>query len=67
MTAATVEEIRRRLESALRPQELEVLDEGYKHVGHVNEGRGHYHVRIVSAEFMGILPIKRPDALASSR
>jgi BolA family transcriptional regulator, general stress-responsive regulator len=59
MTAATVQEIRRRLESALHPLELDVLDEGYKHVGHANEGKGHYHVRIVSAEFTGILPIKR--------
>jgi BolA protein len=59
VTAATAQEIRRRLESALRPLELDVLDEGYKHIGHANEGKGHYHVRIVSAEFIGILPIKR--------
>jgi BolA family transcriptional regulator, general stress-responsive regulator len=59
MTAAMVEEIRRRLTTALHPVELEVLDEGYKHAGHANEGKGHFHVRIVSSQFTGALPIKR--------
>jgi BolA protein len=59
MTAAMVEEIRRRLAAALEPVELEVLDEGYKHAGHANEGKGHFHVRIVSAAFVGQMPIKR--------
>jgi BolA family transcriptional regulator, general stress-responsive regulator len=59
MTAAMVEEIRQRLTAALHPVELEVLDEGYKHAGHANEGKGHFHVRIVSAAFVGALPIKR--------
>jgi BolA protein len=59
MTVAMVEEIRRRLAAALQPVELEVLDEGHKHAGHANEGKGHFHVRIVSAEFAGSLPIKR--------
>jgi BolA protein len=54
-----VEEIRRRLAEALAPLELEVLDEGHKHAGHANEGKGHFHVRIVSAAFAGALPIKR--------
>lgn len=59
MTAAMVEEIRQRLTTALQPVELDVVDEGYKHVGHANEGKGHYHVRIVSAAFAGQLPLKR--------
>lgn len=59
MTAAIVEEIRHRLRAALDPVELEVVDEGYKHVGHANEGKGHFHVRVVSAAFEGQLPIKR--------
>jgi BolA protein len=54
-----VEQIRQRLTVALQPTDLEVLDEGYKHVGHANEGKGHFHVRIVSAAFAGQLPIKR--------
>lgn len=59
MTAAMVEQIRQRLQTALAPSELEVLDEGHKHAGHANEGKGHFHVRIVSAAFAGQLPLKR--------
>lgn len=59
MTAAMVEEIRRRLADTLHPTELEVLDEGHKHAGHANDGKGHFHVRIVSTQFSGVLPIKR--------
>ncbi|MBB6244300.1 BolA family protein [Rhodanobacter sp. MP1X3] len=59
MSAAVVEEIRRRLAEALLPVVLEVFDEGHKHAGHANAGKGHYHVRIVSAAFAGMLPLKR--------
>lgn len=59
MSAATTELIRERLATALSPLELEVLDEGYKHVGHANAGKGHYHVRVVSAAFAGKLPLQR--------
>ncbi|TNY27598.1 BolA family protein [Fulvimonas soli] len=59
MSEAMVEEIRRRLTEALAPVELEVLDEGHRHAGHANEGKGHYRVRIVSAAFAGALPLGR--------
>ena len=59
MSQALVEQIRERLTAALAPTELEVLDEGHKHAGHANAGKGHFHVRIVSAAFAGVLPIKR--------
>lgn len=59
MSAAMVEQIRERLAAALAPTALEVLDEGHKHAGHANAGKGHFHVRIVSAAFAGVLPIKR--------
>lgn len=59
MAIPMAEQIRERLQSALAPVELDVLDEGYKHAGHANEGKGHFHVRIVSAAFAGQLPIKR--------
>lgn len=41
------------LEKALNPQELVLADEGHKHVGHpgARDGRGHFRLRIVSAEF----------------
>ncbi|SEI87849.1 BolA family protein [Frateuria terrea] len=54
-----VEQIRRRLAGALAPVELEVLDEGHRHAGHANAGKGHFHVRIVSPAFAGVLPIRR--------
>ncbi|MGN6236939.1 BolA family protein [Dyella sp.] len=59
MSTAMVEQIRDRLAAALAPTELEVLDEGHKHAGHANAGKGHFHVRIVSDAFAGVLPIKR--------
>ncbi|QNK01081.1 BolA family protein [Dyella telluris] len=59
MSTAVVEQIRERLQQALDPSVLEVLDEGYKHAGHANEGKGHFHVRVVSAAFAGQLSIKR--------
>ena len=54
-----IEQIRRRLADALAPVELDVLDEGHKHAGHANAGKGHFHVRIVSPAFAGMSPIKR--------
>ena len=53
------EEIHRRLTAALQPSELEVLDEGHKHAGHANAGKGHFHVRVVSAAFAGLPALKR--------
>ena len=54
-----IAQIRERLQAAFSPTELDVLDEGHKHVGHAGEGKGHFHVRIVSAAFAGQSPIKR--------
>ncbi|TAL85921.1 MAG: BolA family transcriptional regulator [Rhodanobacter sp.] len=59
MSDMLVEQIRRRLATALQPTELDVVDEGHKHIGHANAGKGHFHVRIVSAAFTGQLPLKR--------
>lgn len=53
------EQIRRRLADALSPAELEITDEGHLHAGHAGEGKGHFHVRIVSAAFAGKLPLQR--------
>jgi BolA protein len=59
MNAPMVEQIRERLQQALDPVALEVLDEGHKHAGHANAGKGHFHVHIVSAAFAGQMSIKR--------
>ena len=54
-----IAQIRERLQAAFAPTELDVVDEGHKHAGHAGEGKGHFHVRIVSAAFAGQSPIKR--------
>jgi BolA protein len=54
-----IAQIRERLQAAFAPTELDVLDEGHKHAGHAGEGKGHFHVRIVSTAFAGQSPIKR--------
>jgi BolA protein len=50
-----VDEIRRRLEAALVPSLLEVVDDSHKHVGHegARDGRGHYTIRISAEAFRG--------------
>ena len=54
-----LEQIRQRLTQALAPTELDVVDEGHLHAGHAGQGKGHFHVRIVSTAFAGLLPIRR--------
>lgn len=61
MTAQRISAIRERLQQALSPIELEVVDESHRHVGHAgaHDGRGHFRVRIVSAAFAGLPLIRR--------
>ena len=56
-----LEQIRTALEAALAPQQLDVIDESHKHVGHegARDGRGHFRVRVVSDQFAGKLPLAR--------
>lgn len=53
------ERIAERLQAAFAPDVLEVRDDGHKHIGHGGEGKGHFHVHIVSAAFAGTTPIQR--------
>lgn len=48
-----IERMRSRLLEELTPSELTIEDEGHKHVGHAGarDGRGHFRVHIVTAEF----------------
>jgi BolA protein len=59
VSAAKVERIRQLIEANLHPLALEVVDEGHKHLGHGGEGKGHFLVRVTSAAFVGLSPIKR--------
>ena len=54
-------EIQRRIEQALAPDSLEVIDESHLHAGHpgARDGRGHFRVRIVSDQFAGLPRLAR--------
>jgi BolA protein len=68
MSAASTEDIRVRLQRALAPVTLEVVDEGHLHIGHAGEGTGHFRVCIASAAFVGKTRVQQHrlvyDALA---
>ncbi|HEX6832035.1 MAG TPA: BolA family protein [Rudaea sp.] len=55
-----IERIRERLQT-LAPLDLSIADESHKHAGHegARDGRGHFRVRIVAAEFAGLPLIRR--------
>jgi len=47
--------------AVLSPVSLELVDESYKHVGHegARDGRGHFALQIVSAQFDGLSMVAR--------
>jgi BolA protein len=45
--------IQQRLQHVLEPTLLTVEDEGHLHIGHANEGKGHFAVTIASPLFAG--------------
>lgn len=52
--------IEQRLRAAFAPEDLNIIDESSKHVGHPGaRGGGHYAVTIVSANFSGMSTLKR--------
>lgn len=61
MTAERVAQIRSRLEAAFQPEELEIIDDSRRHAGHAGarDGRGHFHVRILSQQFSGKRTVER--------
>lgn len=50
-----VAEIRSRLQAALDPDSLEIIDESYLHAGHAGakDGRGHFRIRIAAVSLNG--------------
>jgi BolA family transcriptional regulator, general stress-responsive regulator len=56
-----MQKIRQRLNDALQPQSLEVMDEGHLHRGHegAKDGRGHFRLKIVSPLFAGKSMVQR--------
>lgn len=65
MTAERVARIRAALDAAFAPTELDVRDDSHRHAGHAGaqDGRGHFHVRIVSEAFAGLAPLARHRAV----
>ncbi len=57
----TSESIKQKLNSALNPEVLELLDNSAAHAGHAGaqSGGGHYHVTIVSEAFDGKSLVQR--------
>ncbi|MEQ8798713.1 MAG: BolA family protein [Salinisphaeraceae bacterium] len=55
MTAERVQRIRQALITELAPDEIDVIDESHKHIGHAGarSGLGHFAVVIRSARFAG--------------
>lgn len=53
---------------ALRPTQIEIIDESHKHAGHVGarEGGGHYRLNIVSAQFAGKPTVARHRMIYSA-
>ena len=53
--------IRSKLQQALAPEHLEIIDDSHLHVGHAGAagGAGHFSVRIVSARFQDRSTLER--------
>ncbi len=59
---AVAEAIRRKLEIALNPQRLEIVDDSDKHHGHSGHregGESHFTVSVVSEAFAGLNRVQR--------
>ena len=58
---ARIEKLKSRLQEALAPAQLEIVDETARHAGHAGaaSGGGHYIVHIVAGAFEGKSPIQR--------
>lgn len=57
----TADIIRQKLDEALKPELLEIIDHSAAHAGHAGnrQGGGHYNVTIVSAAFEGKSLVQR--------
>jgi BolA protein len=59
--ATRSERLTERLRTALRPIELEVIDDSHLHAGHAGarDGRGHFTVQLISERFAGLPVVRR--------
>lgn len=66
MSETIAERIRRKLEAAFDPAELEIEDQSHRHAGHAGwreGGETHFHVRMTSAAFEGQGRVARQRAV----
>lgn len=66
---AVAETIRRKLEQALSPVTLEIVDESHLHKGHAGhrpEGETHFRVTVVSSAFSGRSRVERQRLITSA-
>ena len=65
MNKSREDNIKQRLIDALKPNELELIDESYKHVGHAGAqtGLSHYHLIIQSDELTALSAIDQHRAI----
>lgn len=60
MSATTVDRLRKLVQDALLPQELDIRDDSAAHAGHTSAGgKGHYRIRVVANCFSGMKAIER--------
>lgn len=61
MTGTRLERLTDRLNRALDPEQLEVVDDSHRHSGHAGaaDGRGHFTVLISSQKFADLGTLKR--------
>jgi BolA protein len=60
-TPSRAERIVGELRKALHTDQVELIDDGHLHAGHAGakDGKGHFRVRVVSAEFGGLRTLQR--------
>jgi BolA family transcriptional regulator, general stress-responsive regulator len=60
-SAARAERIVGELRRALHTDQVELIDDSHLHAGHAGarDGRGHFRVRVVSADFAGLRTLQR--------
>lgn len=60
MSEAGVNKITRILNEQFSPNNLDVIDESHKHIGHQgNRGGGHYKIKIISSHFKDLSSIQK--------
>ena len=66
---AVAETIRRKLETALSPERLEIVDESHLHKGHAGhrpEGETHFRVTVVATAFSGRSRVERQRLITAA-